>query len=395
MMDVAFSPASSSYYNDIATRTVLKNSAKHKANGPAVAKLGNKPKTWKEIEAAHGPVITYPTTDKLMSLEDFKRLPDDLKVEFCDKMCDKYDIGLQHISRILFNKGDDGLRQFMRTIVCKDGRNLYTKTNYKKERMKTGLDQFKEDVKEWRKEQEFLKSLNDAIKQAKKKNLPSLMTLKQFKKMPVDDQINYINSLIDVYQVPSGLISVVLFKKANNWISNYFYLMHRNKEIHRLSMKDIRDKKLKDQKEIEFRKYVSAWEEFSNLDEEEEIKMEDPIDIYNIRVAEPVMEEVKEKLVECVEEVNEPMTNIVEEPKEYLPKVINLEVIEKAKEETKEETKPADIPEAPVEADPREYHEMHFTLNYIGRGINMNEIASFANIVGNKMVKVVLEVVEV
>ena len=85
--------------------------------------------------------------------------------------------------------------------------------------------------------------------------------------------------------------------------------------------------------------------------------------------------------------------------------VNSIKVIEEDKSMTKsdvvevikpEETVVEPVNEEPVvEANPYEYHEMHITSNYIGDGINMDELNAIAMIFKGKRVKVSFEVTEV
>ena len=345
------------HYSDVAVRSILAKSAHHKGKGSASAKLGNKPMTWKDILAANGPEHTYPITDNLMSLEDFERLPPDLKIEFCNKMCDKYDIDLKILSRVLFNKGDDGLRQRLRNL------GIYGQFNYKKERGKTGIDQFKNDVIEFNKQKKFLKMLNDAAKQAKKNELPSLITIEQFDAMSPTDQVNYINSLVDAYRVPIGFISVELFERGVSYLANHFNRINANSDIHKIPMKDIHNKALMDSKKAEFHNYVSAWREFSPISEAAEEVQEVKATVEPVKVIEEDKSMTKSDVVEVIK------------PEETVVELVNEEPV--------------------VEANPYEYHEMHITSNYIGDGINMDELNAIAMIFKGKRVKVSFEVTEV
>ena len=97
------------YHEDVATRSIISKSAHRKANSSAVAKLGNKPMSNKEIMSKNGPILTLPETNCLMEYCQFMKLGNDLKIEFVNGMMDRYDISLKYISKYLFNKGDDGL----------------------------------------------------------------------------------------------------------------------------------------------------------------------------------------------------------------------------------------------------------------------------------------------
>ena len=213
------------YHQDVAAKSRLKNNVHHKKGGSAVSKLGNKEYSDVEILEKSGPCITYPSTDNFMEFSDFERLSPELKIEFVNKMCDKYDINIKHISKILFNKGDDGLRAHLRNHKIRvDDSNggtyklvsLYSKCNPDKPRAKSMLLRFENDVAEWKLRNAYAKEQDREQAKMKQEALPPLMTCDEFKKMTMNDRIFYINSLIETYQVSSTVISTVLFKKSSN-----------------------------------------------------------------------------------------------------------------------------------------------------------------------------------
>ena len=199
-------------------RSTLKNSAYHKKNGSAIAKLGNKPMSDKEIEKKHGEEETFPSTDCLISYSDFIRYAPDLKVEYVNKMMDKYDIDLQHISRYLFNKGDDGLRSYLRN------NKLLNLCNYKKARSKSGLLQFQADIEEWKRREKAAKEIDKAEAQRKRDIIwnAEFIDYKEFKKLPVDGQVAYVNNLIKKYNISLLPIATHLFKVDQGSLREYF-----------------------------------------------------------------------------------------------------------------------------------------------------------------------------
>ena len=180
----------------------------HKKNGSAISKLGNKPMSDKEIEKKHGEEETFPSTDCLISYSDFIRYAPDLKVEYVNKMMDKYDIDLQHISRYLFNKGDDGLRSYLRN------NKLLNLCNYKKARSKSGLLQFQADIEEWKRREKAAKEIDEAEARRKRDIIwnAEFIDYKEFKKLPVDGQVAYVNNLIKKYNISLLPIATHLFK---------------------------------------------------------------------------------------------------------------------------------------------------------------------------------------
>lgn len=190
-------------------RKSLGRSAYHKKNGSAVAKLGNKPMSWQEIQSKHGKEMTYPSTDGFMDYATFEKLPSDLKIEFINKLMDKYDIGLQHISRHLFNKGDDGLKANLRNNF-----DILDKIDCKKARANTGLLKFRDDVEEWKVREKAAKIADEEEAQRKRDIIwkGEFITYDEFKTFPADGQVAYLNNLIRKYNISASAISKILFQ---------------------------------------------------------------------------------------------------------------------------------------------------------------------------------------
>lgn len=193
----------------VGERSKQKNSAYHKKNGSAVAKLGNKRMSWQEINSKHGKEVTYPNTDGFMDYAAFEKLPSDLKIEFINKLMDKYDIGLQHISRHLFNKGDDGLKANLRNNF-----DILDKIDYKKPRANSGLLKFRDEVEEWKLREKAAKAADEAEAQRKRDIIwnGEFITYDEFKTFPADGQVAYLNNLIKKYSISASTISKVLFQ---------------------------------------------------------------------------------------------------------------------------------------------------------------------------------------
>lgn len=193
----------------VGERSKQKNSAYHKKNGSAVAKLGNKRMSWQEINSKHGKEVTYPNTDGFMDYAAFEKLPSDLKIEFINKLMDKYDIGLQHISRHLFNKGDDGLKANLRNNF-----DILDKIDYKKPRANSGLLKFRDEVEEWKLREKAAKAADEAEAQRKRDVIwkGEFITYNEFKTFPADGQVAYLNNLIKKYSISASTIAKVLLQ---------------------------------------------------------------------------------------------------------------------------------------------------------------------------------------
>ena len=387
------------YHEDVAVRSRNKNAAYHKKNGSAVAKLGNKSVSWKEIMDQHGEIITYPSTDNLMDYASFMRLPNDLKVEFVNKMMDRYDLSMRFISKILFNNGDDGLRAIM------DKLKILKLVNTKQKRSDNAdaIERLKVEVCDWRERDRKARELDKIQKQMMKKSCPKLVSYENFKKLSPDDQVNFINSVIRYYQVSVAIISVELFEiRATSLYSHFKKCGIDINRIEKLPLSLTKNKEVMYENTKNFKKFIGAWKDFSDLDEPEE---EEPkvIDIT------PILNKAKEP-EKIIEE---------EKPVSKLPDDSELEFDDDDKASWYDDTEPVELPsvtdilnfvpcreprivdeknevQPTSDPDPMEYHEMHFSTSYISDGINMEELYSIATFFKRcKRVKVSIEITEV
>ena len=427
------------YYETVATRSAQKNSARHKANGSAVTKLGNKPVTTKEIYDKHGPIITFPSTDGFMSYSDFVRLPQDLKVEFVNKMMDRYDISLKYISRHLFNKGDDGLRAMMEKWK------LLKQVDMKKKRgdADESILRFREEVFDWQERTKKAKEVDRIQNQIKKESCPTLITYDAFKKLTPDKQADFINRVIQYHQVSAAIIAEELFKIRATSLCNHFQRIGITKKIEKLPTKVSHNQSVMHENRRKFESIVSALEDFAEVEDQ---KSEKVIDI------QPILEEkAKETVPPIKDRLRSAMTGTQKLPDDSefeldddtVRHVLNgaRKMVDRMKERRaskwyqcfgdadavnfnhgalgihdlkKTGSEPihteqldlysalsAEEPEAEptseAEPDHMEYHQMHFSTNYISsNGINMDEIYAIAAFFKNcKRVKVNLEISEV
>lgn len=274
-------------------RSKLKNSAYHKKNGSAVAKLGNKPMSWQEIQSKHGEEETFPSTDCLISYSDFIRYAPDLKVEYVNKMMDKYDIDLQHISRYLFNKGDDGLRSYLRN------NKLLNLCNYKAARAKSGLLQFQADIEEWKRREKMSREIDEAEAQRKRDIIwnAEFIDYKEFKTLPIDGQVAYINNLIKKYNISLSPIATCLFKVDQGSLRDHF---KRYKVYDQIEKSKSGNGKTGKVRVATFADAVKNWRGESTLEEksakEEAAEIASNLLATIIGESEPVSEPVKEEL---------------------------------------------------------------------------------------------------
>ena len=208
--------AARSYYEDVSTRAIVKKSAQHKKNGSAVQKLGNRRMSWQEIYSKHGEVKTY-DMEKFMTFSEFKEMPKDLQVEYVNKLQDKYDISIKHISRYLFNVGDGGLQSHLKMF------DILKPCNPDKHRGKTGLKQFQDDITEFKRRERASAVIDICEEKARIEEGPQFMTFEEFDALSKDDQVDYVNALINKYKVSNQVISVDMLGKSHAYLSNRRY----------------------------------------------------------------------------------------------------------------------------------------------------------------------------
>ena len=200
-----------------AERSVLAKQMHYKKNGAGTAKLGNKPISNKEIASKHGPCYKY-DFNRFLSFSEFKNMPKDLQVEYINKLEDKYDIGIKHISIILFNIGEEGLRSHLRI------NNILKDCNPDKKRGKTGEQKFKDDIAEQKRRQkvgeEIIPVFNEdpaTVEAVPDSRIPMFMDYDGFKKLADKDKIDFCNKILKEYP-GTGLstISVICFEKSKS-----------------------------------------------------------------------------------------------------------------------------------------------------------------------------------
>ena len=203
MTDAAFA-----YHEDVATRSNVKKSAAHKKNGSAVSKLGNKPMSWQEINKRHGECQEF-DLGSFMDYETFKKMDPDLEAEYVNKLCEKYNVRISHISTMLFELGEDDLMSRLKIKGvwknCKQPK--LTEMKYS-EAMK-----FKEEIESWRKKSEDVKIVDLSETQRKRNIIENAFFISrdEFETFSTDEQVSYINSVINRYGVSLAAIERELF----------------------------------------------------------------------------------------------------------------------------------------------------------------------------------------
>ena len=355
------------YNETLAERNDLKKSASHKKNGSAVQKLGNRPMSDQEILEKHGPCKTY-SIEGLLSFEQFKDLPNDLKIEWINKICDKYDISIKHISRYLFENGDYGLKHYLASI--KDVDDILSKCNHQKGRGKTKLLVFQNDIREWKRNEKIAKikekyeCVKDVLKETyidnneKREQMQDFITYDQYKKLSLQDQLNYINGLIEKYEVGADTISIELYEKGHSTIRNGIFYRGRklgdSDIVNKLKRLENLNRDYRKVKNDAFKKIANEWKENKDMHNQPEKEVKDTFEVVSI------------------EELDANSKNDA-----YAP--VPLPYIEEKKQE-------------PISTPELEFHDIHFSIGYIGNGINLAELNALAALLGNSRVKVNIDI---
>lgn len=390
-------------------RKTLGRSAHHKKNGSAVAKLGNKPMSWQEIRSKNGPCKTHPSTDSFMEYADFEELPNDLKVEFVNKMMDKYDIGLSQISQYLFNKGGDGLKANLRNNY-----DILDRIDYKKARANTGLLKFRNEVDDWKKREKTAKLADEAEAQRKRNIIwnAEFINYYEFLNLPIDGQVSYINNLIKKHNVSCSTISEHLFKVNPQ---TFRYHLKKNGVLNQID-KSKGGYPARCIEQIEaFDKAVKEWRGELVMEEvpvqnivdetpKEEPKIgthETPVSIkaYSAEESHELGKElttVEPVVLEVPKVYKDPIERRVEEfTKQFEPKPLTIDEITEAAGLPKidlEFKAPWEEAKKPTDATTDNSHSTVFTSNYKSVGLDSDELDGMKLMFKNKMVEVCITV---
>lgn len=380
-----------SYHEDVTTRSIIKKSANHRKNGSATQKLGNRRMSWQEIYSKHGEVKEY-DMKSFMTFSEFKEMPKDLQVEYVNNLQDKYDISIKHISRYLFNIGDEGLQSHLKMFdILKD-------CNPCKRRGKTGLEQFRDDIREFKRRERTVEIIDKQEEIERMNNGVQFITYAEFKKLSDDEKVNYINALIEKYQVSTETISTELFKNNKSCISNYMSTKKLSGKLARsgvhnpIKIKENRERFLNDIKLWENAKF----ETFIDI-QDDNIKVDAVIPVTDVETC------LKTVPNDIIPKVDIPEYNTTVEPLEpivhhnlddiiaainYVKDIIDKELVgntliseDKEKEEIIAVQEPEDA-----------YHDVSFASDYISIGLNLKELKMLEDLFKDRKVKVHMEV---
>ena len=327
-------------------RSTLKKSAGYKKNGRSTSKLGNRRMTNKEIAEKHGECKVY-DMNAFMTFDEFKEMPDDIQVEYVNKIQDQYHVGMAKISEIVFEQTDlSALRNWL------VDRKTFQKCICSR---KAPLDHSGEakliaDVLAYRAKQKTEEAAD-----------VEFITFEAFYAMSDPEKVRYLNALVKKWDVSLYEIKNTLFNKSHK---NLYYDAKKNgylKDISHVSTKNVRAQRANC---AAFRKAVEEWRGEHNEPTVESIKI-NGIDY----AADTEDKTVYAIIVEEDPSKKEPIDIINEDPP--APETVNeLE-------------------------DPRIYHDSSYISSYVSIGLNEDEFNALALLFKNKKVRVKLEITEI
>ena len=351
-------------------RKVAGYGAHHKKGGSAVAKLGNKPMSWQEIQSKHGPVQTY--TEGFTFYEDFKKMPPDLEVNYVNNLCAKYSIRHEDISTILFELSD--LDLIARLKIKGVDKKLHTIK--KSEVTDEARQKFKDDVNLWRDRIERAKIIDLSEAQRKRDIIEDVefISFEEFSNFTTDEQVGYLNAVIGKYGVSFATIERELFKLKPTYLRHQLHTAGVLKNI-KHGATGYAAKALN----ADFCDAIKNWRGESTLEEKPE------------SVVEPVKEESAP--------VAMPETIIVgdEKPAEEAPVTKSPELPESNISDfyiPVEDYADDIIPEKPKASKLEETnrHTMVFTSNYRSIGLDSDELEGMKIMCKNKLVEVCITI---
>lgn len=342
--------AATVFHEDVAERSNVKKSAQCRKNGSNTMKLGNRRMSYKEIMERHGDVKLY-NLDAFLSYPAFRELPNDLKIEYVNKLCDKYDVGIKHISRFLFHQDDTALQRYLSI------NGILKFCNPDKKRGKIGLDQFRNDI--------LATSRNQIVEEEKEVKMAEnqqtgmqFITNEIFKKLSNEEKIEYVNGLMKEYKVGLGAISKDLFGKSESNLDIYF----RSKNLRDRVIKapDFVLKADMQKNRNAFRKAISEWKN-----------------------AEETVKEVKETVTEETNAVGEVKMPEIEGT---LSSAVEAPLLTKIDPNPKMEVNSGEI---------MDYRDSSYTSSYIRSGLDEDELDGLKALFHNKRVKVDIRIIAI
>lgn len=359
------------YKRDVGSRSKLAKMSSYKKGGKGTSPLGKKYMTNAEINARHGPCKDY-KLNRFMPFSEFRNMPPDIQVLWINAIQDKYDVGLYPISKIIFKfPNDDSLKDHLK----RNG--IFKEVHPERKRGKTGLQKLREDVENFRRGLGDEPQLIATIPEPVEPDIPKFMSYEEFKTLPADSQVIFVNRLLEEYGVGMNTLDDILFKLGTSGVLR----RHLNKlgvlgQIHApgrggsiIKFKEGR-KRLKDD--------VEAWEKST----EEPVCVNNEIDFSVVGIAKEEVVEDKPVLV------YEPLTGKFfynkAEAEEHMKKTAN-ELFGDILEDSIEIDLPQVI-EMPKElnepcAKPQTGTNFEFVREYTGRKIDVDQLVKLNDMI--------------
>ena len=200
------------YQQDIGSRGKLGRMNFYKKGGKGTSPLGKKYMTDAEINARHGECKEY-KLNRFMLFSEFREMPPDIQALWINAIQDKYDVGLYPISKIIFKfPNDDSLKDHLqRNKIFKD-------VHPERKRGKTGLQQLRDDVENFRKGIGYDPQLVATVPEPVEPDIPKFMSYEEFKDLPVSSQVIFVNRLLEEYGVGMNALDDILFKLGTSGV---------------------------------------------------------------------------------------------------------------------------------------------------------------------------------
>ena len=181
----------------------------HKKGGSAVSKLGNKPMSWQEINSKHGECKEF-DLGGFMDYETFKKMDPDLEAEYVNKLCEKYHVRHEQVSKYLFELGESDLMARLK-IKGVDKKIAKIKASDVSD---DAIKDFRDQIDFWRQKAEAAKIIDLSEAQRKHDIIEDaeFIEYEEFSGFTTDEKVLYLNSLIDKYGVSLAAIERELFK---------------------------------------------------------------------------------------------------------------------------------------------------------------------------------------
>ena len=305
----------------------------HKKGGSAVSKLGNKPMSWQEINSKHGECKEY-DLGGFMDYETFKKMDPDLEVEYVNKLCEKYHVRHEQVSKYLFELGENDLMARLK-IKGVDKKIVKIKAS---DVSNDAIKDFRDQIDFWHQKTETAKIIDLSEAQRKHDIIENaqFISYETYRTFSDAEKLNYVNNLVDRYDVGRSIISKVLFGKSESTLDQYFYTKDLKSSLHMTKpcAPDARKEKTKI-----FTDAVKAWRGESVMKEKTEAAAE-PVKVEPSEVARDILAAI----IGEEPEKETPIIESIKPEKPELPESSISAVYIPVKEEPVEEPDVSELP---------------------------------------------------